>query len=288
MTPSENYLKEKLLDLQLPIISHYDFFRLIQSMYLEGKNLSLKKNNPTKKDHLRYFRKLSRLGVIKSDSDYGQRLIRVIDVPEQSAEEIVCLADPLCYVSHLSAMQIWGFTDRTTFKLMCTRPNRELSRILLWQMMEDSEFSLPPKQYFLVYSKHPSIVRGRRIRMIQTRKNGESISMSDSSARISTIGQTFLDMLQKPNLCGGMPHVLDVFDEFAEKWIDDVVYSVDSSDSSIVKCRAGHIIEERLGIEHEKIEAWKSVAQRGGTRKLDPTKEYSPTFSETWSISLNV
>ena len=52
------------------------------------------------------------------------------------------------------------------------------------------------------------------------------------------------------------------FRERPEIWIDEIVAAVDSSNSSIVKSRAGYILEERLGLHHEKIEAWKGSVYR--------------------------
>jgi hypothetical protein len=42
-----------------------------------------------------------------------------------------------------------------------------------------------------------------------------------------------------------------------------------------------------MGVEGARIDAWRAFAQRGGSRKLDPSAEYRPVFSEIWMISLN-
>lgn len=288
LTRTGKFLEHHLMKKGWPVISHYEFFRLLQMMYREGKDLYLQHTTPTKKDHYRYIRALDKAGVVKYDRDYGDRIIRVIDIPEHSPDEVVCLADPLCYISHLSAMQVWGLTDRSSYALICTRPDRKNSVIKLSQMMSEHSDSLPPKQFRLFYIGHPEVVRGRQIRVYESKKSGTSVNLSDTAKRVATIGQTFLDMLQQPQLCGGMPHVLDVFDEYGEYWFNEIVSSVDSSDSSLVKSRAGYILEERLGIQHVKLEDWKNLVQRGGSRKLDPTKAYVPVHSETWCISLNV
>ena len=106
--------------------------------------------------------------------------------------------------------------------------------------------------------------------------------------RVSTIGQTFLDMLQKPDLCGGMTHVLEVWEEYAATYLNQIVPTIDATPGALIKSRAGYIFQEYLGLEHPDIEKWETFSQRGGSRKLDPSKEFAPTYSEKWMISINV
>jgi len=136
---------------------------------------------------------------------------------------------------------------------------------------------------------HPASVRRRPIRVYQSKAAGacrKSYSYGFESF-LATTGQTFLDMLQEPRLCGGMAHVLDVWEEYAQTYLDDIVAAVDQTPSGIVKCRAGYILEEHLGLRRPEIGRWKECAQRGGSRRLDPGRAYAPPFSETWEISLN-
>ena len=288
LTRAEKFLLDLLIEIGQSAVTHYTFFRSMQVMYRERKNLYLKHDTPTTEDQFRFIRNMYKAGVIRYDMDYGNRLIRVLDISEQSTEEIVCLADPLCYVSHLSAMHRWGLTDRSSKALFCTRPDRKTSTKKLMHMMSNHPDGVPPKRVRIKYIKHPDTVRNRRIYMSESKYAGATMNIPGTGLRLSTIGQTFLDMLQYPKLCGGMPHVLEVYEEHAEFWLEEIVDSVDSVTSGIVKTRAGYILEERLGLEHMKIESWKSLAQRGGSRKLDPSKAFLPEFSETWMISLNV
>ena len=85
-----------------------------------------------------------------------------------------------------------------------------------------------------------------------------------------------------------MSHILDVWEEHAETYLNEIVAAVDGTTSQLVKSRAGYIIEERLGLHHSQIEPWKALGQHGGSRKLDPAGDFSPEFSDTWMISLNV
>ena len=288
LTRADDYLAKMLAQKEQAVVTPYTFFRLIQVMYREGKSLYLREATPDKETYYRRRRNMYKAGIIRNDRDYGSRLIRVLTVSEQSAEEIVCLADPLCYVSHLSAMQRWGLTDRSSKALICTRPERKISTAQLSNMMSSHPDPSPPKRLRLYYIGHPQTVRNRPIRVFESKAAGASVNVRGSDMRLATIGQTFLDMLQQPELCGGISHVLDVYDEHATFWSNEIIASVDSSNSSIVKCRAGHILEERLDIDDKRIKSWKTLAQRGGSRRLDPSKAYTSKYSETWCISLNV
>lgn len=119
---------------------------------------------------------------------------------------------------------------------------------------------------------------------------GTMANIRDSHARITTIGQTFIDMLDRPDACGGMNHVLRVWDEHADLYVDQIVEAANQHPRPIVKIRAGYLLDERLGValDDERIQAWTRYAQRGGSRILDPDADFSSEYSEKWMLSLNV
>ena len=135
---------------------------------------------------------------------------------------------------------------------------------------------------------HPARIRRRVIRIYESKAAGAFLKNRGTEARLSTIGQTFLDTLQRPDLCGGMSHILNIWEEHAETYLNEIVAAVNTAASGLVKSRAGYILEERLGLRHSGIEHWKRFGQRGSSRKLDPAKAFASNFSETWMISLNV
>lgn len=284
------YLADLLEENGKPVLTAFEFFRSVRRMYREssGKKLYLRRDTPTLDDYNRLRRMLQKTNVIGPDRDYGRRgVLRVLTISDLPAEDIICLVDPTCYVSHLSAMQRWGLTDRRPDALMMTRPDRKTVTVQLRACMADSLIEDEEKR-FLRIIRHPSRVRGRAVHIHESKAAGASMKNRGSDVRLSTIGQTFLDMLQEPGLCGGMAHVLDVWEEHAQTYLDDIVAAVDTATSGLVKSRAGYILEERLGLHHRDIERWKAFGQRGSSRKLDPAKAFAPTFSETWMISLNV
>ncbi len=286
LTRSQDYMAKALLSEGKTAITHYAFFCMLQSMYKNGEGLHLRREKPKLEDHSRHLKGLYRAGLIRYDRDYGKRLIRVLEVSEHSTEEIVCLADPLCYVSHLSAMQRWGLTDRAPLVLTCTRPSKAIAVAQLQEIM--AGHPLPPERVRLRNIRHPETVRGRPLQIIESKKAGAWVKIPRTNTRVATIGQTFLDMLQDSRRCGGMYHVLDVYAEYASQWTNNIITAVDSCDSDLVKVRAGYILEERLGLSDARIDSWKTLVQRGGSRKLDPLEDYSPDYSETWKLSLNV
>lgn len=290
LTRAGDYLAKLLHAYGKPTLNQFDFFRIIWQMYAQssGKKLYLRQETPTHDDYTRLRLNLKKAGIIGSDRDYGARVIRVLSVSDLPAESIICLVDPTCYISHLSAMQRWGLTNRNPDALAMTRPDRTTAATWLKAyrsniLGEDEDNPFP-----LNIITHPARVRRRLVHMYESKTAGAFLKNRGDDVRLSTIGQTFLDMLQKPDQCGGMSHVLDVWEEHAKTYVDDIVSAIDTATSGLVKSRAGYILEERLGISHPGIEAWKALGQRGGSRRLDPAKDFVPVFSETWMISLNV
>ena len=285
-------LAELLEENGKPVLTQFDFFRMIWRMYRESsvKRLYLRHDTPGRDDYDRLKSILQKARVVGRDRDYRTRGIRVLAISDLPAEDIICLVDPTCYLSHLSAMQRWGLTDRSPKALLLTRPDRKTAtaRILAYRKEALGEDEASANPFLLKTVRHPRRVRRRDVHVYESKAAGAFLKNRGTEIRLSTIGQTFLDMLQRPDLCGGMSHVLDAWEEHAEIYLDEIVAAVDTATSGLAKSRAGYILEERLGLHHRGIEHWKAFAQRGGSRKLDPAKDFAPAFSEKWMISLNV
>ena len=226
----------------------------------------------------------------------GPRHYRVLAIPDSPADGIVCLIDQFCHIAYLSAMQRWRLTDRIPHALMISRPDEKTVTAMAATAMAKGDDGIPRRHrpahremgpFRLNNIAHPPTVRGRPVKLHRSRHAGQSVSDRSGFARVSTIGQTFLDTLRRPALCGGMNHVLDVWEEHAAVYLDSIITTVDTADP-IVKCRAGYIIEERLGIRDSRVAVWQNLARRGGSRVLDPARPYAPIWSDRWMISLNV
>jgi predicted transcriptional regulator of viral defense system len=95
-------------------------------------------------------------------------------------------------------------------------------------------------------------------------------------------------MLEKPTLCGRMVHILEVWDAYAEIYMDEIIKAVDNNPKKIIKVRAGYILDEIIGYKSDRVYKWLENAQRGSSQVLDPDAPFSPTFSEKWMLSINV
>jgi predicted transcriptional regulator of viral defense system len=216
---------------------------------------------------------------------------RVLAAPDQPADEVCCEVDPFCYISHLSAMQYHGLTTRTPVELTLTTPFRAL-----WKKLRDARMAndygddLGEADAVMALQQYnfEAKIRGRVVRRHESRHPGEWRQIRDNATRVATIGQTFVDMLGRASWCGGIHHVLEVWENEARTFLEEIVAAVDRAPTTIIKVRAGYLLEEKLGIRDERIAQWARYAQRGGSRVLDPEAPYEPVFSEKWMISLNV
>lgn len=214
-----------------------------------------------------------------------------------SPEDVACAIDPFAYVSHLSAMLVHGLTDRIPGVLFISSPPpKAWTKFALERMKKDlgedglaayreAQFPLLTRIRFDKIGRTP-VQRHESIHL------GAFKSFKHRALRVSTIGRTFLDMLRRPDLCGGIHHVLDVYREHARAYVGLIVDDIDRHGTGIDKVRAGYVLEEVCGLgpdDDERIGKWREkYVQRGGSRKLDPTGEYAPEYSEKWCLSINI
>lgn len=284
--------------LNQPIITAYQLGRLLWRLYAtgqyQGQRLAIHKTIIERRDYAKLVATLEKVGVLQERKDFSRRSVfNIIGREHDIPEEIACAVDPFAYVSHLSAMAYHGLTNRIPEILFLSSPApakwREFARE---RMVKDFEGDYPA----YLQSRLPRLTRidivkiGRRpVNRYASVHLGAFKSVKDRPLKVSTIGRSFLDMLQKPELCGGIRHVLDVFEGSGERYWALIADEIDQHGKSIDKVRAGYILEKYCGLHSERIEAWLKHAQRGGSQKLDPAGEYrGETYSERWSLSINI
>jgi predicted transcriptional regulator of viral defense system len=285
-------LQQALLDRDEPAVTDYELYRLGLTLVQDGHYGGVKiKRVPDGWDLRRLRAVQNRLidrRVIASDQDFRSGVWRVVQATGSgSAEEAACIADPFCYVSHLSAMQRYGLTDRSPEAAHLTTPDRSV-----WNALRDakvaSEINTDVEYPPLLRVRFHERVRRRPIVLHETKHPATPLPIAGERARIASIGRTFADMLSEPRLSGGIHHVIEVWEDHAESWVEEIIAAIDDTYRKIVKVRAGYLLAEHLGMTDPRIQAWKRFAQRGGSQKLDPDTPYAPRFSEGWMLSLNV
>jgi predicted transcriptional regulator of viral defense system len=205
---------------------------------------------------------------------------------------IICSTDPFCYLSHLSAMEFHGLTDRMPEQIYVSTPlGKAWTAFAEERMAKDlGEDYEPYRVSRLPRLRRTTITKiGRRpVHRYASIHRGAFRAIKGSPIRVATIGRTFLDMLREPDLCGGIAHVITAFKEHAAVNKRLIVDELDQHGTAIDKVRAGFILEEICQIRDPRIDAWIAFAARGGSRRLDPSADYEPRFSERWMLSINI
>lgn len=308
MTSISDVLKEALLERAHPVLTAYELFRLIWDIYTRPERFPIKfRRRVAAPGYLQYRRAIDDLGaerLLRGDNDFEStdvfdtstttRVFRVADIPDAPGEDIACLVDPFAYISHLSALHRYGLTSRQSKMLMIARPEAKLWNQFAVEKM-NADYGFDPggeaqPAYFqpLQHIGLPKSLRRRKLEIHNVTRPYRVQPVADGFARIIEIGSLFAQTLDDPAECGGINHILEIWDEHAETHAESIIAAVVDFPAPIMKVRAGYILAERLGINDPRIEAWKAFAQRGGSRKLDAAAPYAPVFSEDWKISLNV
>jgi predicted transcriptional regulator of viral defense system len=240
------------------VVTHYTLFLVLRQLFTpeNRQKLYLRADAPTTDNLRKLTANLSDTGGIEIDPDYGRSVFRVLPVGESPADEVCPLANPFGYISHLSAMQRWGLTDRRPEALHLTMPPAGAARPLIEQRMA-ADYKTPVSEIplnemvKLAFIRHPETVRSRRISVYETKHPGAWLQVRDSHARLATIGQTFVDTVERPQYCGGMAHVLDVWREHAGIYSQEIIAAVDKVESPIVKVRAGYLLDDMMGFGND-------------------------------------
>jgi predicted transcriptional regulator of viral defense system len=217
---------------------------------------------------------------------------RVLGRKTSGPGEIACTIDPFAYVSHLSAMELYGFTDRVSRMLYLSSPDPKAwgqfaGQRMLHDLGDDLEDYLARGYPSLQRTNFRSL-DGFSVRMTKRSHLGAFRKAGETELRVATIGRTFLDMLREPDDCGGIQHVLSAYEQHAASHLELIVAEIERHGGPIDKVRGGYVLEEHCHLSHALFERWHAFVARGGSRKLVANREYAPVYSERWAISLNV
>jgi len=293
---------EKALTLYLggiekPVITAYDFGLIVFQFYKRKKykneNINISKDVPGRSDINRYLDRLVDNGILSPIRGIAsEAAFSILGKSDIGVAEIICSIDPFAYISHLSAMEYHGLTERipkivflSTFPSPLWREKAKEKMIKDYGEILESDISMQdfPRLTNIKIEK----INGISINSYRSKSIGSFVSVENRRLRVSSIGRTFLDMLREPQLCGGLRHVIDVYVENAGSFKKLIIDEIDRNGTLIDKSRAGYVLEEHCKIYTPVIDEWSKNVLRGGSRKLDPHEPFSSEFSEKWCISLN-
>ncbi|MGV0949606.1 MAG: type IV toxin-antitoxin system AbiEi family antitoxin domain-containing protein [Azonexus sp.] len=235
-----------------PVVTSYQLaclvFTFYQTKVYRGETLGhIQKDVPARADYTRLLSTLVQNGILQNSKEVpNSEVFTVLGRDTAGADDIACCVDPFCYVSHLSAMEYHGFTDRLPKLLfLTTPPSPHWGKLAAERMQKD----LGPEGVALY--REASLPSLRRLRLAKIHRKtlsihetrhcdpGAYLNVQGRPLRVSTIGRTFLDMLREPDLCGGIYHVLEVYAGHASRYLRLIVDTVDRHGSRIDKVRAG-------------------------------------------------
>lgn len=295
--PLPSAAAQLISELAVPVLTPYELAvhlsELIRVGEYKGTRVKTRLSHLTKKKYNSLVDGLIAIGVIKPKGfSHYAKYFKTPLYKSATHEEILCMLDRFCYLSHLSAMFFYGLTVRIPDNIfVTTKANQDWKSAAIKVMKSElgdffDEFNTEKLPHMT--RQHVDKINGRVINIYVTKRYGEFRILHDKKFRIATIGQTFLDMLREPSLCGGIYHVIEAYRSYAKQYSKAIVDEIDASGSAVDKVRAGYILDEVCGISNSKVDSWLMYAQRGGSRKLDPASDYYHVYSEKWKLSLNV
>lgn len=280
-------IADTLASAPAPAVNAYDLAKQVFVLMADATELA------PKKIHEDVIEALLRAHLVTPlDQAGSQKAFMIFGRSGASAAEVVCSLDPFAYVSHLSAMEHHGLTDRFPTILYMTRPPAAE-----WRKQAQARMAKDLGDHLSAYedSGLPRLVQMKIakvghtvVQFCERSQLGAFRLVTGSALRVATIGRVFLDMLREPDLCGGIQHVIDVYQSEAKRYLKLIVDEVDRHGQPVDKVRAGYLLTEVCHQDDPTISGWQKFAQRGGSRKLDATGEYAPDFSARWQLSINV
>lgn len=296
--PATKALTTYLGELDQPVVTDYQIAVFLFRAYKDRKYKDIPVKSSASSLSRDIFKKkivqFCTTGVLSYHRSFsGNRVYSIMGKRGFDPGDIACAVDPFAYVSHLSAMDYHGLTNRIPSTLYISSPNPKLWSEFAQQKMEKD---LGDQLQEYIESGLPKLLRIAKNKIDKTPLSlhcsshlGAFKLVRGRSIRVSTLGRTFLDMVREPSLCGGIRHCIDVYKEHGALYKSLIIDELNQHGTQIEKSRVGYILEEVVGtVGDPSLKEWARHVQRGGSRKLDPASEYEPIYSERWCISINV
>lgn len=273
-----------------PVITDYELMFLIYKLIDDVNPIdvsSVVDVHRSKKIINSIINTLADFNIIKRNQYFtGGTVFSIVKNESNDIYSIVSSVDPFIYISHLSAMNLYGLSDKITKIIYITEPSNDIWDELAKAKMKNDNiiFENTTKLRKTNFSK----INNYNIVKYVDKIYGDYKILKNENVRISSLSRTFFDMIRKPDFCGGIQHVLSVYKEFGAQNSDAIIDQINNFGSAVEKVRAGYILEEFCGVRNSIVDSWTKFCQRGGSRKLDSSKEYKSNYSERWCLSINL
>jgi predicted transcriptional regulator of viral defense system len=199
-----------------------------------------------------------------------------------SDEQIIQEASPLCFFSHLTALAYHGLTDVIPNRIYASTATTPSHRLPLGTSPDDwFDLTIPVGQL-------PAAIGGLSVVWSRPEHDqGVEVAFSQgSSIYVTNVERTLLECLKEPSKSHGIATVLAAWRRASESWdLDRLLLYADQG--PVVRQRVGYLVERR-GQSHPALLQWKENLRRGGSMRLVASEPYSPVYSESWNLSLNV
>ena len=290
--PIKQALTDMLSGCSQPVITSYDLGVMVHNLYLAGKYqgqpLFVRKEVPELSEMTVAIKDLLSNRILEPFKRF-RSVYKIFGKDVVNEEDVVCSINPFAYISHLSAMEYHGLTEKIPRVLIYSAPDNKTWKSLAQKKMQkdytDNLKNILTPLSFIQINKFGK----KNLILFRSASSGSYINVKNRPFRVSSIGRTFLDMIRRPDLCGGIYTVIQAYENFGEQYLGLILDEIDRHGNKIEKVRAGYILEDRCIIKNDlRIEKWKIHAQRGGSRKLDPNNVYSSVYSEPWCLSINI
>lgn len=201
-------------------------------------------------------------------------------------DEILMDANPYAAVSHWSALVYHGLTNDLPQELIATTPASYAGDLLPPGTTTLDWEGLSP-----VRGQRPDRILSWPVRWISVTPERyfgfREYQPQGYPVRVTTPERTLVDGLQSSSLCGGFQNVLQAWARARDTLdLSALVGIVDRFNVGVLRQRVGFILDQ-LDLSHPAVEAWQTLAKRGGSSKLLGGEPYAPTYSERWSLSIN-
>jgi len=306
MIKSELYeLSYKLLQMNKNFITFNMISREILYISIQNYLNSSKSKNKKKPDYLNrwsYQRVIEELELNSIISQVGSNIYQVNNKKQTEVTSDICSLYSQGYISHLSALDFYGLSNKIPKIIYFTVPQKNVwtqeAKTSVKKNMGDIEYNKYYDDYsykFLkLYDEYPNLTHflGYDVKVISSKSYNENqyqVLPDYKNMRVKKLVFLFLDMLIKPNFFGGEQHVFDVFFNIDQKLYPMIVENARLFSSDINKARIGFLLNTVLKYENEIFDIWKRECKdkRGNSRKLIPSRKYSPVYSPEWNISIN-